>query len=126
MSSKIKVNKEIMEKVLILNCRKEADIRRLDKSLMKLPFIKDDSDLEIDRMEEIVMKLERKLKINLSYFMKYYLDDGTYSYTCMIKTKDGGWLETIHAATISEGFKKVIFYYYYYSQNKEKIKARKV
>ena len=117
----IKIPKDVMNKVTILDCTEDKNIRRLNKSLMKLPFIKDESDLETDRLEKIMAKLEKKLDVHMAYLMRYRgKDDRPSTYTCMLKTNDEGiWLETVHGLTINESLKKAIFYLYYFSQNKE-------
>lgn len=116
-----KIPEEIMTKVVRLDCRKEGNIRRLEKSLKKLPFIKDESDLETDRLEEIVKKIEIKHKINLAYLMKFYLEDNNYFYSGMIKTKDkkAEWLITVNGITIRETLMKTLFFMYYHIQNKK-------
>lgn len=120
--------KEIVEKVLLLNCEKEENVRRLEKSLTKLPMFKKDKDISTDRLEEIVKKMERKCMIHLSYIMRS-LVEGEDVYSCMIKTdtdkEKGKWLKTVYAITIWESLAKTIFFMYYYIETNKKALIKK-
>ena len=112
---RIKIPKEVMEKVLYLDCREEDNIRRLEKSLMKLPFIKSKDDLETDRLEELIKKIESKNMIHLSYIMRSIVDGQDY-YSGMVKTDvevKGEWLKTVNGITIREVLMKTLFFFYY-------------
>jgi hypothetical protein len=107
---------EILNKVLFLKCDNEKNIRRLEKSLMKLPFIKSEDDLATDRLEEILLKIESKRDVKLAYITR----GGKDSYTGMIKTmSDGKWLETIYGITLNEVLAKTLFYLYFYLESKK-------
>jgi hypothetical protein len=123
-SKKVKIPKEIMEKITLLDCRKEENVRRLDKSLMKLPFIKDKDSLNTDNLEKLINKLEAKYPVCLSYVMKYYVDDEQYVYTAMVKTKNKkhDWLISISGISMNEVFKKVVFFMYYHIESKKELK----
>lgn len=116
-----KITEEIAEKVLMLKCDNEKGIRRLKKSLMKLPFIKAEEDLETDNLEKIVNKIEKKFALHLSYMMRYRdkENEDKVIYSCMVRDSKHNWIVTTHATSIWEGFAKTIFYMYYYV-NKQK------
>lgn len=122
--SKLKVTKEIADKVLFLNCEKEDDIRRLKKSLMKLPFMKSEKDLQTDNLEKLVKKIEIRNMIHLSYVMRSIVA-GEDTYTGMIKTdtdkEKGKWLKTVYSITMWEMFAKTLFYMYYYVEGQKAI-----
>lgn len=110
---------EILDKVLRLDCEDEKNIRRLKKSLMKLPFIKSEKDLVVDRLEEILKKIESKHDAKLAYITR-----GADHYTGMMKTmKEGHWLETVHGITLFEVLGKSLFYLYFYIESKKKEKT---
>ena len=113
-----KIPKEILDKVMLINCDKEDGIRRLKKSLMKLPVIKDESYLSITKLEMIVKKIERKHNLLLSYVTRYYYEDkDEFLYSGMIKDGKHKWLITISAVTIWEMFAKVVFFMYYHVES---------
>src|SRR5690606_4874616 len=119
-----KITKEIMQKVIYLDCSEEEGLRRLNKSLMKLPMVKTEDDLETDRLEEMVKKLELRYMVHLGYVMRTVVD-GKDVYTGMIKTDvtvRGEWLETVYGKTFNEILKKTLFYMYYFITTR-KVKA---
>jgi hypothetical protein len=110
---------EILNKVLYLKCDNEKNIRRLEKSLMKLPFIKSEKDLATDRLEEILLKIESKHDVKLAYITR-----GAENYTGMMKTvKEGHWLETVYGISVNEVLGKSLFYLYFYLESKKKNKG---
>jgi hypothetical protein len=125
-NKKVKITKEIMEKVVMLDCRKDENVRRLNKSLMKLPLIKSEECLETDNLEKLILKIEKKYPVYMSYMMRYYMDDEVFVYTSMIKTKDRkhDWLISITGKSINEVLKKVVFYMYYYIEMKKEKKKK--
>jgi hypothetical protein len=121
----LRITKEIMEKVLYLDCRKDDDIRRLEKSLMKLPMIKGKDDLSTDNLEEIIKKIERKFFIHLSYIMRSVVDCEDH-YSGMIKHETGTWLKTVYGKTINEVLGKALFFMYFYIEDeRRKMRNRK-
>lgn len=127
MGKKSKLTEEIVDKVLFLDCTKDENIRRLKKSLIKLPFIKEKKDLETDGLERLIKKIELKYPIHLSYVMRGVVD-GVDLYTVMIRTdvKMGGkHLKTIYGVTINEVFAKSLFYMFYYIEKNRKSKRKK-
>lgn len=122
------LTKEIVEKVLYLDCNKEDNIRRLKKSLVRLPMFKKNDDISTERLEEIIKKIEIKNLIHLAYIMRN-VTDGEDLYSCMIKTdtgpEKGRWLKTVYAITIWESLAKTLFYMYYYIESDRK-KIRKI
>jgi hypothetical protein len=121
----LKITKEILEKVLYLDCRKEDDVRRLEKSLMKLPMIKSKEDLGTDKLETIIKKIEIKFAIHLSYIMRSVVDCEDH-YSGMIKHQTGTWLKTIYGKTINEVLGKSLFFMYFYIEDeRRKMKNRK-
>jgi hypothetical protein len=110
---------EILNKVLYLKCDNEKNIRRLEKSLMKLPFIKSEEDLATDRLEEILLKLESKFDVKLAYITR-----GEENYTGMIKTMEKGiWLETVYGLNVNEVLGKSLFFLYCYLESMKKKKG---
>lgn len=106
---------EILDKVLYLKCDNEKNIRRLNKSLMKLPFIKSEKDLATDRLEEILLKIENKHDVQLAYITR-----GKENYTGMMKTRaEGKWLETVYGITLNEVLSKSLFYLYFYLESRK-------
>lgn len=123
------VTDEALEMVLNLDCRKDISVRRLKKSLNKLPFIKSESDVQTDRMEEIIKKLEMKHAIHLAYVMRSVVDMQDIC-TGMIKSSagsdNGKWLRTVYGQTFWEVTAKTLFFMYYYiNKNKKKSKIVK-
>lgn len=127
MSKKPNITKEIVEKVLYLDCTTDEGVRRLEKSLMKLPFIKSEEDLQTDKLEEFIKKIEVRNMIHLAYIMRSVVDMQDM-YSGMIKTDlgdlKGRWLETVHAKTVWETLAKTVFYMYYYLESGKKPKKR--
>lgn len=118
-----KIPEHVAEKVLLLDCSDEKDIRRLHKSLMKLPFIKSKSDLETDRLEEILKKLERRYKFSLAYVNRGYLESRkTYIYSGMVKNDKGEWIVTASALSFNEVLAKVLFYMYFFVTCDKKVR----
>lgn len=117
MSKDLNITKEIVEKVLYLNCTEEDNVRRLKKSLIRLPMFKKNEDVSTDRLEKIIKKIELKNMIHLAYIMRN-VTDGEDIYSCMIKTDTdvdkGRWLKTIYAKSIWEGLAKSLFFMYFY------------
>ena len=117
MSKDLNITKEIVEKVLYLNCTDEDNVRRLEKSLIKLPMFKKNTDISTDRLEQIIKKIELKNMIHLAYIMRNVTDCEDI-YSCMIKTdtnvEKGRWLVTIYAKSIWEGLAKSLFFMYFY------------
>lgn len=120
------VTEETLDKVLTLDCREEINIRRLKKSLSKLPFIKSEEDIQTDILEEKIKKLEIKYSLHLSYIMRSVVDMEDI-YTGMIKTTAGDdkgtWLKTVYGKTLWEVTAKTLFFMYYHI-NKHKKKSR--
>jgi hypothetical protein len=123
----IKITKDICDKVLYLDCRDKENVRRLEKSLMKLPFIKSEEDLTTDNLELLIKKIERKYMIHLSYVMRTVVDLEDH-YSGMIKTwdKDGRWLRTTYGQTTWEVFAKSLFFMFFYIEDeRRKMRNRK-
>jgi hypothetical protein len=120
------ITKDIVDKVLYLDCRKEEDFRRLEKSLMKLPFINSEEDLQTEIIEEKIKKIERKYMIHLAYIMRSVVDLED-QYNGMIKTdKEGRWLKTVYGITVKEIMMKTLFFMYFYVEDeRRKMKNRK-
>lgn len=116
----IKIPKDVAEKVLMLDCRKDDNVRRLEKSLMKLSFIKSEADLQTDNLERIIVKLESKGTMNMSYIMRNNIE-GRMLYTGMLRAdtaqKDGEWIKSVNGITLWETLAKAVFYIYYYLQS---------
>jgi len=112
---------DIAEKVLRINCEEEKGIRRLKKSLMKLPFIKSEKDLSTDRLEKIYSKLERRFNIHMGYINRHWFkDDTSYTYNGMIKDAiTHEWIVTVSGKTIWEVYGKALFYLYYHVESKK-------
>lgn len=127
-SNELKITAEICDKVLYLDCRTEEGIRRLQKSLMKLPMVKREDDLTTDRLEEIIKKIETKFMIHLAYVMRSVVDCEDH-YSGMIKTDNtqgGRWLRTTYGQTFNEVLAKTLFYMYFYVEDeRRKMKNRK-
>lgn len=120
----LRITKDICDKVLYLDCRDEDNIRRLKKSLMKLPIIKSKEDLTTDGLELLIKKIERKFFIHLSYVMRSVVDMEDH-YSGMIKTwdKDGRWLKTTYGLTTWEVYAKTLFFMFFYIED-ERRKAK--
>lgn len=119
----IKIPDSVAEKIITLDCRKEENVRRLKKSLMKLPFIKSEKDLETDNLERLIKRLEKKKgKIILGYIMIARIEqdenkDYIHNFNGMLKKEDSHeWITTIYALSIWELYAKTLFYMFYYIQ----------
>lgn len=124
---KLKITQEIVDKVMYLDCRSDEDVRRLKKSLKRLPIIKSDEHLETDNLEKVLMKIEAKYPIHLSYIMRSY-SNGEPVFTGMLKSDknhNGEWVKTVYGQTTWEVLAKVVFYMYYYI-TKERDKLDKI
>lgn len=116
----LNITAEICEKVLLLDCRTEDGIRRLKKSLIKLPMFKSEEDLNTDNLERVISKIEVKHMIHLSYVMRSVVDCENH-YTGMIKTEnDGRWLKTVYGKTTWEVFAKALFFFAYHIDSERK------
>lgn len=117
---KMIIPEEVANKVMMLDCREEDNIRKLKKFLMKLSFIKSEDDLQTDNLEIIIKKLEAKTTMNLSYIMRNNIE-GKMLYSGMLradtKDKDGEWIKSVNGITFWETLAKTVFYLYYYIQN---------
>jgi hypothetical protein len=122
----LKIPKDILDKVLYLDCRDEQNVRRLKKSLMKLPIIKSSDDLTTDALEAIIKRIERKYMLHLSYIMRSVVDLQDH-YSGMVKTDASGkWLKTIYGQTIWEVLAKTVFYMVFYIEDeRRKMRNRK-
>lgn len=109
----MKIKKEIVDKVLNLNCDDDNNIRRLKKSLMKLPIMKKESYLETDNLEKLIAKIQKRTDAFISYIMLTEVGKKNV-YSLMIRNKKGEWLVTISGRTIWEIFAKATFYLFYY------------
>lgn len=121
---RVHIPKEVMEKVIAMNCNDEDNIRRLKKSLMKLPFIKKEEHLNTDHLEKVIKKIERTNMIHLAYVMRSVVG-GEDMYTGMIKTDvevKGDWVMTVYATTFWETLAKTAFYMYYHLEGRKKTK----
>lgn len=124
----LKITAEICDKVLYLDCRNDDGIRRLKKSLMKLPMIKSEDDLQTDILETYIKKIEKKFMIHLAYVMRSVVDLEDH-YSGMIKTdtsQGGRWLKTVYAQTTWETYAKTLFFMYFYIEDeRRKMRNRK-
>lgn len=116
--AKLKLTQDIANKVINLDCNTEDGVRRLKKSLMKLPFIKDESDLETDRLEKIINKVEAKYDIQLSYLMRV-TTPGHNSYSGMLRGKGFAWVKTVYGMNINETLQKALFYMFYHIESEK-------
>lgn len=122
----VKITKEICEKVLFLDLRKDDNISRLQKSLMKLPMVKNIDDTNTERLEKLIKKVEVKYKIHLSYIMRNVVDCEDH-YSGMIRHDTGTWIKTIYGQTFWEVLAKTLFFMYFYIEDeRRKNGARKV
>lgn len=122
-TKELKITQEIADKVINLDCRSSESIRRLEKSLMRLPFIKSEHDLDTDRLEELIKKIERKYMIHLSYIMRNVVH-GEDIYSGMLKLEggrdNGRWIKTVYGLTMREVLAKSLFYMYFYIESNKK------
>jgi chromosomal replication initiation ATPase DnaA len=119
---RIKIPQEVAEKVIALDCREESNIRRLEKFLMKLPFVKDEEDITTDNLEILIKKIELKYMVHLAYIMRSVVD-GEDMYSSMIKTDvetKGDWVKTVYGQTFWETLAKTLFYMYYHIEGRKK------
>jgi hypothetical protein len=121
-----RIPKEICDKVLYLDCRKDENIRSLKKALMKLPIIKSESQLETDNLEIIIKKLEKKFMFHLAYLMRSVVDCEDH-YSGMIKYETtGSWIKTIYGQTTWEVYAKAVFFMFFYVEDeRRKMRNRK-
>lgn len=122
------ITEEMVEKILALDCRKEIDIRRLEKSLIKLlPFIKSEDDITTDKLEQFLKRIETKHMIHLCYVMRSVANCEDY-YSGMIRSdigKDQGrWLKTTYGLSFWEVLAKTLIYMYYYLESIKKPKRK--
>jgi hypothetical protein len=114
------IPKEILDKVLFLDCRAPEGSYKLKKAVSKLPMIKDkETDLTTDGLEVIIKKIEVKFAIHLSYIMRSVVDCEDH-YSGMVKHNTGTWLKTIYGKTIWEVLAKTLFFMYYYVESERK------
>lgn len=114
-----KLTEEVIDKLLLLDCRKEGDIRSLKKALKKLPIIKDESMLETDELEKVITKVEQKFKVSLAYISRTNID-GIMRMTGMVKTNKGKWIKTAYGISSWEVYAKALFIMIYYIERKKK------
>lgn len=112
-----KLTEEVIDKILLLDCRKEGNIRRLKKSLKKLPIIKNESMMETDGLEEVLEKVGEKFKVSLAYISRTRID-GIMRMTGMIKTDKGKWIKTAYGISVWEIYAKALFIMIYYVESK--------
>jgi hypothetical protein len=125
-AKEIKITKEICDKVLYMDCRVKDNVTKLQKAVMKLPFIKCLEDTETDYLEEKIKAIEKKFSIHLAYIQRSVIDCEDH-YSCMIKHDTGTWLKTIYAQTIWEGYAKALFFMFFYIEDeRRKMKNRKI
>lgn len=122
----LKITKDICDKVLYLDCRVEDNVRRLKKSLMKLPLIKSTDDLNTDNLEIIIKKIEKKFMVHLAYIMRSVVDCEDH-YSGMIKYETtGSWIRTIYGQSTWEVYAKAVFFLYFYIEDeRRKMRNRK-
>lgn len=107
---------KVLDRVMELDCRKEDNVRRLRKSLAKLPFIKNEKDLEIDRLEVFIKKMEIRYDIHLSYIMRSYINKrAIYNGTVRanVRNETGKWVKNVYSMTMWEMYAKTLFFMYY-------------
>lgn len=114
MSKKVtRIPTNVMIKVTNLNCDNSDSVRRLKKSLNKLPIIKSEADLETDQLDKIINNLSFKHDINLNHIMKSVGERGVMN-SAMFKDNQGSHISTVHGKSLWELLAKATFYMFYY------------
>lgn len=118
MAKKLKIPGDVARKVVLLDCNKEENVRKLEQFLTKLPFIKDKERVDdIAYLEEIQYKLEKKFSVRIGYITFKEVEEKRV-YQAMIKgpvgDKEHSWLENVEGITLWEALAKSIFFMYYF------------